>query len=95
MASLLNRLNPTPGFPSYAGPYSVGSIDVELPAAELQNETADFTPSPTIAFRCFYPCDEPAKDAGPVYWVQKPQRGTISAYARFLGAGSAFADLLS
>ncbi|KAJ9646484.1 hypothetical protein H2199_002533 [Coniosporium tulheliwenetii] len=93
--SFLSHLNPTPGFPSYTGPYQVGSVDVEIPVTDLE------APSPapdstiaTTAFRVFYPC-EPGAHERPVRWIPNPQRGYVSAYARFLGAGSAFSELFS
>lgn len=93
--SFLSHLNPTPGFPSYTGPYQVGSVDVEIPVADLEapSPAPDSTVA-TTAFRVFYPC-EPGTHERPVRWIPNPQRGYVSAYARFLGAGSAFSELFS
>lgn len=93
--SWFSRFNPTPAFPSYTGPYMVGSVDVEIPAADLDSPS----PAPnsslgTVAFRIFYPC-EPSSHERPVKWIPDPQRGYVSAYARFLGANSAFSDIFA
>ncbi|KAL8994926.1 MAG: hypothetical protein Q9169_005227 [Polycauliona sp. 2 TL-2023] len=85
--SFLSRLNPTPSFPSYSGPYQVGSTDVEIPASELPSPSP--TPDPalsTVSFRIFYPCEAPPKPPHPVYWLPDPQQGYLGAYVRFLGA---------
>ncbi|KAL9003744.1 MAG: hypothetical protein Q9188_003408 [Gyalolechia gomerana] len=87
MVSFLSSLNPTPAFPSYTGPYQVGSTDVEIPVAELPS------PSPipdssitTVSFRIFYPSEPSAKHSKSVYWLPDPQHEYLSAYVRFLGA---------
>ncbi|KAI8933760.1 hypothetical protein NX059_009473 [Plenodomus lindquistii] len=92
----LNRLNPTPGFPAHTGPYKVGSVDVEIPTSELQSPTDDAPPAelPTVAFRMFYPCKQDS-DQKAVKWIPSPQRETIAAYAKFLGANSAFAGVFA
>lgn len=63
MTSWLSALNPINYFPDYHGPYDVGTVDVEVPAADLP--AASDTPEgaqPTISFRIFYPCVRPGKD---------------------------------
>jgi len=101
MASWFSHLNPTPSFPDYTGPYQVGTLDVEVPVSDLQTTPDPLTPPashasiPTIAFRVFYPCLPPSKPARPVRWVQTPQRSTIGAFARFLGANNKMADVIS
>ncbi|KAI4093525.1 MAG: hypothetical protein LQ339_007663 [Xanthoria mediterranea] len=85
--SFLSNLNPAPSFPSYTGPYAVGTTDVEIPAAELPSPSS--TPVPalsTVSFRIFYPCEVPPKPAKPVYWLPDPQHDYLGAYVRFLGA---------
>lgn len=87
MVSFLSSLNPTPAFPSYTGPYQVGTTDVEIPAVELPSPS----PAPdsgisTVSFRIFYPSELSAKQAKPVYWLPDPQHEYLSAYVRFLGA---------
>lgn len=92
----LKNINPTPGFPAYTGPHKVGSIDVEIPTSELENPSNDAPPAdlPTVAFRVFYPCRQDSEQKA-VRWIPNPQREYIAAYARFLGANSAFASMFS
>ncbi|KAF2128191.1 hypothetical protein P153DRAFT_294017 [Dothidotthia symphoricarpi CBS 119687] len=94
--AFLNKLNPTPGFPAYTGPYKVGSVDVEVPTSELEDPSASAPPCdiPTVAFRIFYPCRQDSEQKA-VKWIPSPQREYISAYAKFLGANSAFASVFS
>lgn len=93
--SWFSRFNPTPAFPSYTGPYKVGSVDVEIPAADLDSpSSAPDSSLATVAFRIFYPC-EPSSHERPVTWIPNPQRGYVGAYARFLGANSAFSDIFA
>lgn len=93
--SWFSRLNPTPGFPAYTGPYKVGTVDVEIPAADLTSSTScpDSAPS-TISFRIFYPCEQ-TSSSRPVRWIPGPQRATVSAFARFLGANPKAANAFS
>jgi hypothetical protein len=92
----LNSLNPTPAFPAHTGPYKVGSLDVEIPTSQLESPSANPSPGdlPTVAFRVFYPCKQESDQTG-VRWIPSPQREYISAYAKFLGANSAFASVFS
>jgi platelet-activating factor acetylhydrolase len=95
----LNKINPTPSFPAYTGPYTVGSVDVEIPVSELESPDPKPAPCcnvPTVSFRVFYPCSgvEKGKEKG-VNWIPSPQREYIQGYAKFLGAGSAFAQVFS
>ncbi|KAF4630926.1 hypothetical protein G7Y89_g7214 [Cudoniella acicularis] len=95
MSSYLSRLSLVPSFPSYTGPYKVGTIDIELPVSELESPS----PSPdesisTIQYRIFYPC-EPDSKGKSVNWIPAPQRDYVSAYTRFLGAGSMLAEVIS
>ncbi|KAJ4988117.1 platelet-activating factor acetylhydrolase [Stagonosporopsis vannaccii] len=94
--SWLKNINPTPAFPAYTGPHKVGSIDVEIPISELENPSDDAPPAdlPTVAFRVFYPCRQDSEQKA-VRWIPSPQREYIAAYARFLGANSAFAGVFS
>ncbi|KAL8897757.1 MAG: hypothetical protein Q9207_007040 [Kuettlingeria erythrocarpa] len=81
MVSFLSQLNPTPGFPSYTGPYKVGSTDVEIPTSELPSPSP--TPDPsisTVSFRIFYPSEPPVKHSKPVYWLPEPQQEYLGAY---------------
>lgn len=92
----LNSLNPTPAFPAHTGPYKVGTVDVELPTSELDSQSDKLPPTdlPTIAFRVFYPCKKESNEKA-ARWIPSPQREYISAYARFLGANSAFAGIFA
>lgn len=89
-------MSPVPSFPAYTGPYRVGTIDVEIPVSELQSPSSAPDESiATLQFRVFYPCDRDAKSAGGVNWLSKPQRGYVSAYTRFLGAGTTLAGVIA
>ncbi|RAR12202.1 platelet-activating factor acetylhydrolase [Stemphylium lycopersici] len=83
-------------FPAHTGPYKVGSIDVEILTSDLENPSANAPPAdlPTVAFRVFYPCKQESNEKA-VKWIPSPQREYVSAYARFLGANSAFAGVFS
>ncbi|KAG0646672.1 2-acetyl-1-alkylglycerophosphocholine esterase [Hyphodiscus hymeniophilus] len=96
MASYFSRLSPVPAFSPYTGPYRVGTIDVELPISELESPSPAPTEDiPTVQYRIFYPCVEDASCKKSVNWLPAPQRGYVSAYTRFLGAGSLLADVIS
>lgn len=83
----MSHLNPTPSFPSYTGPYHVGSTDVEIPASELPSPSSiPVSNISTVNFRIFYPSERPAKQPGCVYWLPDPQQEYLGAYVRFLGA---------
>ena len=97
MASYLSGLSPVNAFPDYHGPYSVGTVDVEIPVADLPSpcETPEGA-QPTIAFRIFYPCVKPARDhERAVRWVPQPQRLSVAALIRFLGVKDRTASTLS
>jgi platelet-activating factor acetylhydrolase len=89
-------MNPTPAFPAHTGPYKVGSVDIEIPTSELENPSTGSLHDvlPTVAFRVFYPATQESNEKE-VRWIPSPQREYISAYARFLGANSAFAGVFS
>ncbi|KAL9008175.1 MAG: hypothetical protein Q9173_006673 [Seirophora scorigena] len=87
MVSFLSHLNPTPGFPSYTGPYQVGSTDVEIPTSELPSPSSSPDSSvSTVNFRIFYPSESSVKHPSSVYWLPDPQQEYLGAYVRFLGA---------
>ncbi|KAF7197876.1 putative phospholipase A2 [Pseudocercospora fuligena] len=88
MSSLLSGWNPIVSFPSYHGPYEVGTVDVEIPVADLPSPSeAPEGAAPTISFRIFYPCEKPknGEASRPVRWIPQPQRATIRAFASFIG----------
>ena len=94
--SFLSHLNPIPSFPSYTGPYNVGSQDVEIPIHELS------TPSPppnpeitTSSFRLFYPCPKEQKTTKHIHWLPDPQSEYLKAYYSFLQAKPWLASLLT
>lgn len=98
MASWLSVLNPIRHFPPYNGPYSVGTVDVEIPVSDLPSPAdAPEDAQPTIAFRIFYPCIKPEKNEydRPVRWIPQPQRETIASFAKFLGLGQKMAGAVS
>ncbi|KAH9818152.1 acetylhydrolase [Teratosphaeria destructans] len=98
MASLLSGWNPIKFFPAYHGPYDVGTVDVEIPVADLPlPSNAPEDAQPTIAFRIFYPCQKPQKDEvdRPVRWIPQPQRATIASFAKFLGLPQKIAGAFS
>ncbi|KAI4722207.1 hypothetical protein E4T48_01555 [Aureobasidium sp. EXF-10727] len=96
MVAFFSRLNPTPAFPQYPGPHTVGTVDVEIPAADLSSTAAvPADAAPTVSFRIFYPCQNQKESARPVRWIPSPQRPNLSAFARLLGAGSRASDFFS
>lgn len=93
---MLARLNPTPYFPPYSGPYKVGTVDYEISTSDLDSPAPGLNDSiSTVSFRIFYPTEHSSKPEKPVYWLPGPQREWLSAYARFLGAGNLFAEIFS
>ncbi|MCJ1267123.1 hypothetical protein MMC22_007008 [Lobaria immixta] len=97
MAPFFSHFNPTPSFPTYTGPYPVGTLDVEVPTAQLPSLSSSAPPDPTIStvsFRIFYPCERPAKTPKPVYWLSEPQPEQFKAYTRFLGASPRLAAFI-
>lgn len=98
MASFLKRVNPINAFPEYHGPYAVGSVDVEIPAADLpQPSEAPEDAPPTVAFRIFYPCVTPSSNDTdrPVRWLPQPQRQNVAALIKFLGISERKSNALS
>ena len=93
--SFVSGLNPTPSFPTYSGPYPVGTLDVEVPTSEVLSPSPAPDPSiTTVSFRVFYPCNPPKEGPKSVYWLPDPQRQYIKAYAQFLGASSNLSGFL-
>jgi platelet-activating factor acetylhydrolase len=95
MASYFSRLSPVPGFPSYTGPYSVGTLDVELPVSELDSPSSAPDESiSTVQYRVFYPCNPNFKGKN-ISFIPSPQRDYVAAYTRFLGVGNALSEFIS
>lgn len=97
MASLLSRMSPIPAFPSYTGPYKVGTMDVEIPVTDLEAPSpapANAVDIPTVQFRVFYPAVDES-DEKHIPWLPTPQRAHIAAYTKFVGIGSTLAEILS
>jgi len=95
MASYLSRLSPVPGFPSYTGPYHVGTLDIELPVSELDSPSSAPDESiTTVQYRVFYPCDPDFKGKN-INFIPSPQRDHVAAYTRFLGAGNTLSEFIS
>lgn len=97
-ASWFTGWNPLKYFPDYNGAYDVGTVDVEIPAANLPvpSDTPEGA-APTVAFRMFYPCVKPGADEAdrPVRWIPQPQRETIASFAKFLGMKEKVAGAIS
>lgn len=96
MPNLLSHLSPVPAFPEYTGKYQVGTVDVEIPVAEIPSPSPAPDPNiTTVHFRIFYPCEPPENVTKKTYWIPDPQREYLGAYARFLGARPSLADFFS
>jgi len=97
LAAYLSRLNPVPGFAEFTGPYKVGTVDVEIPVADLDSPApapANAVDIETVSCRIFYPA-HPDANGKRIPWVPAPQRYTISSYIQFLGAGPTLASAAS
>ncbi|KAH7033458.1 platelet-activating factor acetylhydrolase, isoform II-domain-containing protein [Microdochium trichocladiopsis] len=97
LAAYLSRLNPVPGFADYTGPYKVGTVDIEIPVADLHSPApapANAADIDTVSCRIFYPA-HPDAEGKRITWVPAPQRHTISSYIQFLGAGPTLASAAS
>lgn len=97
LVGYLSQLNPVPAFPEYTGPHKVGTVDVEIPVAELDSPS----PAPdnaadihTVQFRIFYPAT-PESNGTNISWLPAPQRHHVSAYTQFMGVKPLLADLVS
>ncbi|KAK6340367.1 hypothetical protein TWF730_002127 [Orbilia blumenaviensis] len=102
MTSILSRLSPVPYFPSYKGPYEVGTIDLELPVSPfvdsgLSTPCPSHSDIPTIQFRIFYPAalKDQATGVQGANWVPSPRKEYVAAYCRFAGASEFLASVLS
>lgn len=89
-------VNIVPTFPDYSGPYAVGSVDAELPVADLTaaSPAPDGAEIGTVSFRVFYPCEN-GSSSRPIRWLPGPQKASLAAYVKFLGMRTIFADGIS
>lgn len=97
LSAYLSRLKVVPAFPDYTGPHKVGTIDVEIPIADLESPS----PAPentdeihTVQFRVFYPA-HPDSRGKRITWLPAPQRHHLSAYGQFLGIGPLLSQVFS
>nr|POE80050.1 putative phospholipase a2 [Quercus suber] len=98
MSSWFTGWNPIKYFPEYTGPHAVGTVDVEIPVADLPAPSdVPEDAQPTIAFRIFYPCIKPSSKEldRPVRWIPSPQRETMASFAKFLGLREKMAGAIS
>ncbi|KAK7204935.1 platelet-activating factor acetylhydrolase [Myxozyma melibiosi] len=87
----------TPKLPPYPGPYTVGSVEVEVPAPWPAKYDAIGTAVETLLFRVFYPGSVTADGAAEVhpYWFPGGNRDYIKDYVQFLGKSSTIGSLLA
>lgn len=97
MAYYLSKVNPIPVLPEYTGPYKVGTVDVEIPVANLK-APSDAPPNAadihTVLFRIFYPA-QPESKGKKITWLPAPQRSHVLAYTKFLGFGPVSSEIIS
>ncbi|RFU79274.1 phospholipase a2 [Trichoderma arundinaceum] len=97
LSAYLSRLSPVPAFPEYTGPFKVGTVDVEIPVADLpfpSPRPENASEIPTVLFRVFYPAVAESNERL-ISWLPTPQRHYVSAYTKFMGVGHTLAELLS
>ncbi|KAL7934018.1 phospholipase A2 [Trichoderma chlorosporum] len=97
LSAYLSKLNPVPAFPEYTGPFKVGTLDVEIPVADLPSPAPrpdNASDIPTVLFRVFYPAVAGSNEKL-ISWLPAPQRHYVSAYTKFMGVGHTLAELLS
>jgi platelet-activating factor acetylhydrolase len=79
--------------PRYTGPYSVGYLEIEVPAREprtfshIKRDNEDALRLETVLFSIYYPCEpacEVAKKRSRVRWLPDPRIQTCHGYAKFL-----------
>ncbi|KFA81607.1 hypothetical protein S40288_09582 [Stachybotrys chartarum IBT 40288] len=88
--------------PHYTGPYSVGYMDIEVPARDprpvsnLQRDGKPVLRLDTVLMAVYYPCDvrrdlqfpEKSKTLRRVTWMPRPRVATAKGYAKFLNVPS-------
>ena len=94
--TMLSSLNPIPSFPAYAGPYRVGSSELEVPVAEVPSETPVPDPKITsIKFRVFYPTTSDATSRKSVSWLPEPHKESLAGLLAFAGTSPRLQKLLT
>ena len=71
-----------PSLPKYPGPFTVGSVEIEVPLATCRNFEVTETAVETILVRLFYPCEKGGK--GRPGWLPQPSMEYAKGYAAFL-----------
>ncbi|KAI3324716.1 hypothetical protein HD806DRAFT_53558 [Xylariaceae sp. AK1471] len=83
--------------PDYSGPYSVGTMDIEVPVREprtfsrIKRNHAHVLRMNTVLFSIYYPCDvssysTKAKKPSRATWLPRPRVPTCHGYAKFWSA---------
>ncbi|KAH8194751.1 hypothetical protein TruAng_011076 [Truncatella angustata] len=89
--------------PSYSGPYDVGTVDIEVPAAHprkfsdvVHRETGDAAfELETVMFSIFYPSEKGVKGKGAKHmWIPESGKLYAEGYARFAGINTWFTNKL-
>lgn len=81
--------------PAYSGPYSVGTMEIELPVREprtfsgIKREKVHALRMDTVLFSVFYPCDtskfaKTGNKPSRATWLPRPRTQTSRGYAKFL-----------
>ncbi|KAH8682269.1 phospholipase A2 [Xylariales sp. PMI_506] len=82
--------------PTYSGPYSVGTIEIELPVREprtfshIKRDNMHALRMDTVLFSIYYPCDSSEFTKGGkakpsrATWLPRPRVPTCKGYAKFL-----------
>jgi platelet-activating factor acetylhydrolase len=81
--------------PSYSGPYSVGTMEIELPVREprtfsqIERENVYALGMDTVLFAVYYPCDtssfaKTGHQPSRATWLPRPRVPTCRGYAKFL-----------
>ncbi|ODQ73464.1 hypothetical protein LIPSTDRAFT_70456 [Lipomyces starkeyi NRRL Y-11557] len=86
----------TPHLPPYPGPFTVGSVEIEIPSPWPAVYDAIETAVETLQFRVFYPADvqDPSNKKNP-YWFPEERREYLKSFVTFSGRSSTLATFLS
>ncbi|CAJ2500428.1 Uu.00g032810.m01.CDS01 [Anthostomella pinea] len=82
--------------PDYAGPYSVGTMEIEMPAREprtfshIKRNHKHALRMDTVLFAMYYPCDTSSyaskrKKPSRATWLPRPRIQTCNGFAKFYG----------